>query len=216
MRVPVTRKKINFLPDSSRVIARYFMNGEIPTKDMLALVFAMNESEVHVALAQTLREFAYRHRNITQIFERHFSNVLGIIGQMKIKLDDISEERKLLIGSYLTMEYSIESTAFFNPSIIPDIDQTYLEAGELRVIISFRATGEGHISSIVFRRAILDKNNDLFLMSISKSMDTAVVSQKSTYHKGRFIDKMTEMKIPKKIQVLANQENLLSKRFHGW
>lgn len=198
MRVPVTRKRLKFLPDSSRVVARYFMNGDTATKDMLALVFAMTESEVQIALDQTLREFAYRHRNITLLFKKHYKNVLNLIEQMQINLDDISDERKLLIGSYLTMEYSIESTAFFNPSIIPDIDQTYLEKGEKRVIISFRATGEGHISSIVFRRAILDGNNDLHLMSIGKSMDIAEVSQKKSYHKGRFIKKMKEMKIPEK------------------
>ncbi|MGB3345223.1 MAG: glycoside hydrolase family 130 protein [Aequorivita sp.] len=198
MRVPVTRKKINFLPDSSRVVARYFMNGEAPTKDMLALVFAMSESEVHLALNQTLREFAYRHRSITRLFKRHCDNVREFIEQMQINFDDISDERKLLIGSYLTMEYSIESTAFFNPSMIPDIDQTYLEEGEMRVIMSFRATGEGHISSIVFRRAILDKNNDLHLMPIGKSMDVAEVSQKKSYHKGRFVKKMKEMNIPDK------------------
>ncbi|WP_245577727.1 glycoside hydrolase family 130 protein [Gelidibacter mesophilus] len=104
----------------------------------------------------------------------------------------------MLIGSYLTMEYSMESTAFFNPSIIPDSDQTYLEKGEMRVIISFRATGEGHISSIVFRRAILDIHNNLHLMKIGNSMDTADVSHKKLYHKGRFVKKMKEMEIPDK------------------
>lgn len=198
MRVPVTRKHVNLLPDSSRVIARYFMNGEMPTKDMISLVFGLNEKEVHQALDQVLREFAYRHRSITWLFKKHFNRATPIIESMQINLDEISEERKLLIGSYLTMEYSIESTAFFNPSIIPDFDQTYLEEGEMRVIISFRATGEGHISSIVFRRGIIDKDNNLTLMNIGKSMDIAEVSQKKSYHKGRFVKKMEEMNIPEK------------------
>lgn len=198
MRVPVTRKQLKLLPDSSRVIARYFMNGEAGTKDMLALVFAMKEADVHAALEQTLREFASRNRNITRVFKRHCDNVRDIIAQMEINFDSISEDRKMLIGSYLTMEYSVESAAFFNPSIVPDIDQSYLEEGEMRVIISFRATGEGHISSIVFRRGILDKNNDLHMMKTGKSLDMAEISQKKSYHKGRFIKKMTEMKIPEK------------------
>jgi len=198
MRVPVVRKQFHFLPDSSRVVGRYFMNGDVATKDMIARVLALNESEVHVALSQTLREFAYRHRNITRLFRKHFNNALGLIKQMSVNLEKISDERKMLIGSYLTMEYSLESTAFFNPSIIPDVDQTYLEDGEMRIIISFRATGEGHISSIVFRRAIIDKNNDLHLMSIGKSMDIAEISQKKSYHKGRFVKKLQEMKIPEK------------------
>ncbi len=196
MRVTVTRKQVNLFPDSSRVVGRYFMNGEAATKDMLALVLAMTDSEVHVALGQTYREFASRHRSISSLFKRHFNNAKPIIEGMDVDVKKISYERRQLIGSYLTMEYSIESTAFFNPSIIPDLDQTYLEEGETRVIMSFRATGEGHISSVVFRRGIIDKNNDLKLMGIGKSMDLAEVSRKKSYHKGRFVKKMEEMKIP--------------------
>ena len=198
MRVSVTRKHINFLPDASRVVARYFMNGEQRTKDMLTLIFAMTEPQVHESLEQTLREFASRHRNITKLYHNHCENIRGIIEQMEVDFNDISEERKLLIGSYLTMEYSIESAAFFNPSVIQDFDQSYLEEGEIRLIFSFRATGEGHISSIVFRRAILDKNNDLHLMSVGNSIDMAKISHKKLYDKGRFIKKMREMRIPVK------------------
>jgi len=64
---------------------------------------------------------------------------------MQINYDSLTEERKMLIGFYCTMEYSIESAAFFNPSIMKDFDQLYLGKGEARIIISFRATGEGHI-----------------------------------------------------------------------
>ena len=104
------------------------------------------------------------------------------------------------------MEYSSEWTAFLNPSIIQDIDQTYLEEGELRVIISFRATGEDDMSSIVFRKGIFDKNNDLHLMTIGKSMDIAEVSQKKFYHKGRFIEKMKEMEIPEKYSKVIQED----------
>lgn len=206
MRVSVTRKHIKFLPDSSRVVARYFMNGEKRTKEMLTLIFAMSENQVHESLEQTLREFASRHRNITKLFHKHCENIRGIIDHMKVDYEAISNERKLLIGSYLTMEYSIESAAFFNPSIIPDFDQSYLEEGEMRVILSFRATGEGHISSIVFRRGILDKNNDLHLMNVGNSIDMAEISHKTFYDKGRFVKKMREMQIPIKYSksIMAN------------
>lgn len=198
MRVPVTRKHIKFLPDASRVVARYFMNGEQRTKDLLALIFGMSESQVNESLQQTLREFASRHRNITRLFHKHCENVRSIIEQMDVAFDAISNERKMLIGSYLTMEYSIESAAFFNPSIIQDFDQSYLEEGEMRVILSFRATGEGHISSIVFRRAIIDKDNNLHLMSVGNSIDKAEVSHKKLYDKERFVKKIQEMRIPLK------------------
>ena len=198
MRVPVTRKQVNFLPDSSRVIGRYFSNGDAGDRNTLDLVFALSEDEVYEVLHHTLREFSSRHRNITKLFMSNCNKARRIMDQMQINFDDLSNNRKLLIGSYFTLEYSIESAAFFNPSIIPAIDQSYLEEGEMRVIISFRATGEGHISSIVFRRAIIDKNNDLYLMNVGKSMDLAEISKKKSYHKGRFIEKMKEMKIPEK------------------
>ena len=85
----------------------------------------------------------------------------------------MSEYKKLLIGAYFTSEYSIEAAAFFNPSIVEDPDQTGLAEDEKRVIISFRATGEGHISSIVFRGGILDKDNNLQLVPSGKLVDEA-------------------------------------------
>jgi predicted GH43/DUF377 family glycosyl hydrolase len=96
------------------------------------------------------------------------------------------------------MEYSIESAAFFNPSIVEDFDQLYLEKGEKRIIISFRATGEGHISSIVFRRGILDMNNDLQVMKVGDHIDKAEISHKKLYNKKRFVKKLVEMNIPDK------------------
>jgi predicted GH43/DUF377 family glycosyl hydrolase len=115
---------------------------------------------------------------------------------MQINYDSLSDERKMLIGSYCTMEYAIESAAFFNPSIVEDFDQSNLEKGEKRVIISFRATGEGHISSIVFRRGILDKNNNLQIMKIGDNIDKAEIAHKLLYNKKRFIMKLAEMHTP--------------------
>lgn len=158
----------------------------------------LDEKQVVHALEHTLREFASRHRNISRIFFRHCENIQGIIEGMQINYAGLSDERKMLIGSYCTMEYAIESAAFFNPSIIEDFDQLYLEKGDKRVIISFRATGEGHISSIVFRRAIIDKNNDMQVMKIGDHIDKAEIVHKSLYNKKRFILKLAEMHTPDK------------------
>lgn len=129
MRVSVTRKHVKFLPDASRVVARSFMNGEQRTMDLLYLIFRMSESQVKDSLEQTLREFASRHRNISKLFHKHCYSVRTIIEQMNVDFDGISIERRMLIGSYLTMEYSIESAAFFNPSIIQDFDQSFFGRG---------------------------------------------------------------------------------------
>lgn len=198
MRVSVLRKNIKFNPDSSRVVARYFINGDQRTQEMVIRVMMLNELQVIHTLEQTLREFARRHRNISRVFFKHCENIRGTIEGMQINYDNISEERKMLIGSYCTMEYAIESAAFFNPSIMEDFDQSNLEKGEKRVIISFRATGEGHISSIVFRRGIIDGNNDIQIMKIGDSIDKAEIVHKSLYNKKRFMMKLVEMEIPDK------------------
>lgn len=198
MRVSVERKSIKFLPDSSRVVARFFMNGEKRTRDLVTRIIAMSDFQVSQTLEQTLREFSTRHRNISKVFFKNFSKIQGIIENMEVNYSLLSEERKLLIGSYCTMEFALESAAFFNPSIIEDFDQTYLAEGEKRVIISFRATGEGHISSLVFRRGILDKNNDLHLMKTGYHIDNAEISHKKLYDKKRFINRLAEIHIPKK------------------
>ncbi len=196
MRPSVTRKHIKFLPDSSRVIARYFMSGVDRTINLVSRLQAMDDVQVYLTLENTLREFANRHRNISRIFFKHCANVQGIIEHMGIDYSKLSDERKMLIGSYLTMEYSIESAAFFNPSMFEDIDQNNLYDGEKRILISFRATGEGHISSVVFRRGILDNNNDLVMMPVGKHVDMAEVTHKKLYDKARFIKRMNQMQIP--------------------
>lgn len=193
MKVCVTRKNIKFLPDSSRVVARYFMNGEERTKELIGRILIMSNLEVNNTLEQINREFARRHRNISKLFYKHYDEAKHIIKSMQINDSDLTEERKMLIGSYLTMEYSIESAAFFNPSIVVDFDQSGLEKGERRVVISFRATGEGHVSSIVFRRGIIDKDNNLRMMRIGDSIEKAEVLHKMMFNKKRILSKLTEM-----------------------
>jgi predicted GH43/DUF377 family glycosyl hydrolase len=169
------------------------MNGDQRTQQMVSRIMMLDEKQVIDTLEHTLREFARRHRNISSIFFKHCEKIRSIIEGMQIDYDGLSQERKMLIGSYCTMEYAIESAAIFNPSIVEDFDQSDLEEGEKRVIISFRATGEGHISSIVFRRGILDKNNNLRVMKIGNNIDKAEIVHKTLYNKERFLMKLAEM-----------------------
>ncbi len=206
MRVAVTRKNVKFTPDSSRVVARYFMNGNLRTQEMVSRIMILDEIQVIYTLEQTLREFARRHRNISRTFFRHCDNIRTIIEGMQINYDSLSDERKMLIGSYCTMEYAIESAAFFNPSMFEDFDQSGLEKGEKRVVISFRTTGEGHISSIVFRRGVLDRNNDLQVMKIGANIDKAEIVHRSLYNKKRFAMKLLEMRTPEKYSAIILQD----------
>ncbi len=193
MQVNVIRKDSKFLPDPSRVIARFFNISDERSKYVITNVLAMSESEVYTTLNQVLRGYSRRHRNISMIFETHFNKLHYLFDELGIKPGNVNQSHKLLIGSYFTGEYSIESAAFFNPSIVEDPDQSETGTDEKRVILSFRATGEGHISSIVFRSGIINKNNNLIIEPVGKMLAEAERIKRHIYNKKSFIKKLDEM-----------------------
>jgi len=195
MQVTVTRKDSKFVPDPSRVIARFFNISNERSKNVISNVLAMSESEVYTTLSQVLRGYSRRHRNISMIFETHFNKLYNLFDELGIKPGNVNQSHKLLIGSYFTVEYSIESAAFFNPSIVEDPDQSELGPDEKRVILSFRATGEGHISSIVFRSGIIDKNDNLTTEPVGKMLAEAERIKRHIYNKKSFTKKLYEMRV---------------------
>jgi predicted GH43/DUF377 family glycosyl hydrolase len=199
MQVYVTRKQYTFSPDPSRVIARFLKVNPERSADIIRSVLAMPENEVNMALSQLLRGFSRRHRNISRIFEDHFARLTPIFDQIEVNEEDLTISQKALIGSYFTMEYSIESAAFFNPSVVEDPDQSGLRPDEKRIIISFRATGEGHISSVVFRSGILNRDNNLIIEPVGKMLAEAEKIKRNTYDKKTFREKLDEQHDKKKV-----------------
>lgn len=195
MRLTVDRKPIKVLPDTRRVIARFFFNGEERAVELIKKILKLERDQVFAIISPLLQDFSKRHRNITKKLLRHCERVRTDIEAAGGNFDELDEYCKLLIGSYFTHEYSIESAAFFNPSIVPDPDQTNLEEGQLRVIISFRAVGEGHVSSVVFRRALLDKNNNINVIPAGNYIDEAEKIHNIVYHKRQFLKKAQEADI---------------------
>ena len=193
MQVTVTRKKQIFSPDSTRVIARFLYLDDDRSADIIRKVLAMPEEQVRTAMSQLLRGYSRRHRNISRIFEKHFDRLAPIFDKIEVNQEDLSLAQKALVGSYFTMEYSIESAAFFNPSIVEHPDQSELRSDEKRVIFSFRATGEGHISSVVFRSGILDRHNNLILEPVGKMLAEADKIIRNIYNKKSFREKLDEM-----------------------
>ena len=193
MPVTITRRNVIFSPDPSRVIARFLQLSDERSANVIRQVLAMSEKDVNIAISQLLRGFSRRHRNISRIFENHFARLSAIFDKIEVNQKDLSIAQKALIGSYFTMEYSIESAAFFNPSIMEDPDQSELRTAEKRVILSFRATGEGHVSSIVFRSAILDRNSNLLVEPVGKMLAEADKIIRNTYEKKSFLEKLDGM-----------------------
>src|ERR1700719_1899069 len=150
--IRVRRMATVLRPDQSRVLLRPF-RPETPERAgrIIARIMSLPESDVGPLLQDVFAEFSPRHQDIHISFLERFEQVRDLV----LTDEEISEQRQLLIGSYFVCEYSLESAALFNPSIVPHPDQSDLPPGALRFILSLRATGEGHISSITFRTGVI-------------------------------------------------------------
>jgi predicted GH43/DUF377 family glycosyl hydrolase len=212
MSARLIRKDIIFQPDSSRVIARFLYNGEERSRQLISIILALPENQQLSELSNVLRKYARRHRNILRIFERHFEKLSALLRTMDIDPQQLERNQRLLIGAYFTMEYSIEAAAFFNPSIMEDPDQSRTEPGETRIILSFRATGEGHISSIVFRSALIDQDNLITVDPPGRLLDSPEHVRNHVYKKASFMSKLSEMQ-PFDNPAYAAIEQKLTKTF---
>ena len=149
----VQRTNVTLHPDRTRVLLRPFLLPNEPrARKICAQVMALPESEVHTLWERVQAEFGERHAKTREFLRRRFEQARPCLGSD----EKLSQERELLLGAYFSHEYSLEAAALFNPSIVPHPDQSDLLPGTLRFILSLRATGEGHISSITFRTGFLD------------------------------------------------------------
>jgi len=188
--INVRRTHITLHPDRKRVLARPFY----PTNDQRAIrictqVMALPESEVQTLLKQVHADFGERHLKIREFLRRRFDQVRSWL-HLNQKL---SEEREMLIGAYFTHEYSFEAAALFNPSVVPHPDQSHLPSGSLRFILSLRATGEGHISSITFRTGFLDTNNNITINEPTRYNLEPAQAPNAFYERGLFERKLKEL-----------------------
>src|SRR5437588_8771314 len=117
----------------------------------------MSRTEYRVVhlLHELSAEFSQRHQQIHRSFLERFEQVRDLV----LTDEEISEQRQLLIGSYFVCEFSLESAALFNPSIVPHPDQSELPPGALRFILSLLATGVGHTSLITLRTGMIHSDN---------------------------------------------------------
>ena len=162
--IPITRTQVRMRPDPRRVVIRPFLpapasppDGRARARQVIERILALSEADMASTLAATRDQFSDRHPDLDGALERNYEAVAGLIEDPG-RLD---REQRLLIGAYFTHEYSIEAAALSNPSIVPAPDQSGLAAGELRFIVSLRAIGEGHLSSIEFRSGIIDSKGNV-------------------------------------------------------
>jgi len=187
----VLRNQNKITPDSSRVIARLFEQRTVEkTRAIIERVLGLSAEEVSMLLAEVKKTYKHRHRDFEGTLLRHFKHYVA--GHVENQ-NSLSVERRMLLGAYFTMEYSVESTALFNPSVVAHPDQSGLEEGCMRFIMSFRAIGEGHLSSIVFRSGVINSRCEFQFDPVSNFIEMPELREDALYDKHLFELKLLEM-----------------------
>jgi predicted GH43/DUF377 family glycosyl hydrolase len=177
-------------PNHRRVVLRPFDPSDDERKlKIISRVSTLSEDEVDVLLQEVMDEFDGRHQKPREFFLKRFVAVQGYL----LTDNPVSENRKLLIGAYFTQEYALESAALFNPSIVWHPDQSGLPVGSRRFVLSLRATGEGHISSITFRSGVVDDGNTITVDEPTRFVTTPDVVPDAQYEKNLFRRKLVEL-----------------------
>ena len=190
MSIHVSRTSTILKPDQSRVLLRPFTPGDSHRLSrIIARIMSLPEDRVRPLLNEVSAEFSQRHEQIHSLFLERFEQISDLL----LTDGQISEQRRLLIGSYFLAEYSLESAALFNPSIIPHPDQADLPPGALRFILSLRATGEGHISSITFRTGIIYGDHRIEISPATGFLTEPRQVPNPLYEKAQFAKKLSEL-----------------------
>lgn len=189
-KIPMRRHEKTLHPNSARVIFRPFIPAD---RERVAGIISR-------ALAQTEEQAAEEMRAVHESFDsRHFmveSRLLANFARVEAHIPagvHVTRPHQLLIGALFSGEYALESAALFNPSIVPHPDQHGVPKGGLRFILSLRATGEGHISSIEFRVGTIMPQGDVTIDPVSRYVTMPEVVPNPSYRKKDFINKLHEM-----------------------
>jgi predicted GH43/DUF377 family glycosyl hydrolase len=160
----VTRTDVRLTADPARVLARLFVPGHELLSDtesraggVLTRILAMPDDDVHSSLARVRARYADRHRDLPAVMRANFERIAHRIPAGTV----LTDERRSLLGAWFTHEFAIEGAALFNPSVVRHPDQSGLPAGSCRFVLSLRAVGEGHLSSVEFRTGVLGPAGEL-------------------------------------------------------
>ncbi len=192
---PVIRTEHHLRADPSRVVTQPFVPGEEILAEgesrvdvVMGRIMAMSEDEVRDTLKQTLASFGHRHRNLDEALEQNFALVAHHVSHP----DQLSGARRLLMGAYFTHEYSIEGAALFNPSMVPAPGAGTDADGSQRFVMSLRAVGEGHRSSIEFRTGSVDRSGQVSFDPPGPFVTTGT-RLPDNHDKGLFLGKLAEL-----------------------
>ena len=188
--IAMRRHEMTLVPESARVIIRPFIPSSAHrVTTIIGRALALSEDDVARDLEAMLKEFESRHFDLESLLLANYERMLPQIFTNR----PLSRPRMLLIGALFSGEYAVESAALFNPSIVPHPDQSGVPEGGLRFIMSLRATGEGHISSVEFRAGIITADTDILLDPVSRYVALPIIDLNPGYQKSTFVVKLHEM-----------------------
>ncbi|MBK7407561.1 MAG: hypothetical protein IPJ40_05425 [Saprospirales bacterium] len=154
----IKRSTIRLKADPRRVVLNFLDFGRAERfEPVVAYVLGLDDQAVESQLEGIYAEFERRHYDLDGVFLKNYERLITFVS------GEPSSGQKRLLGAYFSHEYSVEAAALFNPSIVPHPDQSGLKEGELRFILSLRATGEGHISSIAFQTGVIGLDGEIQL-----------------------------------------------------
>ncbi len=192
--VPITRLPVQLRPDQRRTITKPYLSiDEIPVEGLTRVellihrVLALGSNDVTQTLRDLERSYGKRHVELNDAFTQGFSAVAHLVPDV----NGLSGDMRRLIGAYFMHEYSLEGAALTNPSIVAAPDQVGVADGDLRVIVSMRAVGEGHVSSIEFRSGLLGEHGEI---DLDLPAGPVTGNRRSPrFEKGLFAAKLDEM-----------------------
>jgi predicted GH43/DUF377 family glycosyl hydrolase len=165
----IIRKSIILKPNPKRVICKFLhTDSDAGAKNIIDRVMSLNEDQILHIHNSVFSDFNKRHINFEEILESHYNKISHLVYNKNI----ISKERKQILGAYFSMEYSFESSALFNPSIVIYPEQNQQSNRDCKFIMSLRGVGEGHISSLIFASGKLNAFNEIEIDEISPYADS--------------------------------------------
>ncbi len=185
----VQRSPVRLTADASLTITRLFWPGTDRARNVVERVSALDDEQIRRLLDATREDFAHLHNGIENIFLAHYEQAAKRVEMPA----GAADERKLYIGACFTLEYAFASAAMFNPSMTPAIDQNGLEPGSLRFAMSLRAVGEGHLSSIVFRRGVVDASGEIVMEPPGPYHEPLRRAEYERFSKAKFRVKLAEL-----------------------
>jgi len=183
------RLPVRLTADPTWTITRLFWAGPERARKVIDRVTELDDRQVADLLASTMQDFAHLHIELDEIFLAHQTEVAHRV-EMPAAL---TPERKRLIGAFFTLEYAFASAALFNPSMTPAVNQDGIEPGALRFTMSLRCVGEGHISSIVFRRGVIDSGGNITMEPTGPHHEPLRRAEDHPFNKVKFRVRLTRM-----------------------